>query len=151
MSVISYSHCNGAHFVPSEYIQALSSSLSKVPSLPSSSLTNIRSILLRDLRNDGWSGKYQLDVSTNISITSIRGTTGLCLQTGNASRFYADVMKLQYLYAVNHITNAVYVVPSSELAIMVGGNRVSFRRAVAELQLFQKIVTIPLFVVAIPH
>ena len=109
----------------------------------------LRSRIASELRRSGWSDEVKVNHSTSITITAICGDFGLCLQTGNMSRFYADLLKLQYVYLKSRIESAIYVIPSKRNAQVIGSNVAHFERFVGELQLFADIVTVPMFVIGI--
>jgi hypothetical protein len=109
----------------------------------------VRDAILQDLQTLGWSGKFRLDAHSNISLTSSFGENVLCFQTGNMSRFYADLLKLQYVFSKGNAKCAIYIVFSKEAAKTVGSNLAHFDRLVRELQLFGQIITMPILVIGI--
>ena len=111
--------------------------------------SRLRETILKELRTKGWSSKVKLSHSSQITITAVNGDLALCIQTGNMSRFYADLLKLQYLYLRGSIISAVYVLPTKQNAKLMGSNLAHFERLVEELKLFAEIITIPIFVVGI--
>jgi hypothetical protein len=76
----------------------------------------------------------------------MKGATGLCLQTGNMSRMYADIIKLQTLYLDGAITAAVIVVPSKPVSKMIGNNVAEATRLERELAIFRKAYSVPTLV-----
>jgi hypothetical protein len=97
----------------------------------------------------GWSDEIEIEASTRISITSVNGDYGLCLQTGNMSRFYADLLKLEYLYKNGKICGAFYILPSKSAADILGSNVAHFNRLTQELNVFKDVITIPIKVIGI--
>ena len=65
------------------------------------------------------------------------------------SRFYADLLKLQYLFQKGIISKALYLLPSKHNAKIIGSNVANYERMTKELQLFNNIITIPIFVIGI--
>jgi hypothetical protein len=59
--------------------------------------------------------------------------TGLCIQTGNFARVYADLMKLQAMYVADYIEQALIVVPSKAMSVRLGSNIASYDRLTREL------------------
>lgn len=110
---------------------------------------NLRDCILNLLHMQGWSSEVKLSHATAISITAIKGNYGLCLQTGNMSRFYADLLKLQYLFQKGTIIAALYILPTKHNAKLIGSNLANFERMTRELKLFRDIITIPIFVIGI--
>lgn len=113
------------------------------------STKSLRKIISDGLKKQGWSSKVKLSTQSNINITSIKGKTALCLQTGNMGRFYADLLKLQYLFHKGKINSAIYILPTISLAKKMGSNLANFERLVLELKLFSKVITVPILVVGI--
>lgn len=105
-----------------------------------------RERLLRSLAAFGWSNPVRIDQRSKISITSVLDKTGLCLQTGNMSRFYADLIKLETLYRKEIIVGAIYIVPTRRFAKELSGNVANFERLIEELQIFDTTLTVPLVV-----
>lgn len=108
-----------------------------------------RDRVLLDLSRVGWSDSVRIDNRSKISITSILGDTGLCIQTGNISRYYADILKLETLHRNQAIRGAVYILPLKLWAKELGSNRASFERMVEELQIFEATITVPMMVYGI--
>lgn len=108
-----------------------------------------RALLLVDLAEQGWSDRVRIDHRSNINITSVFKDIGLCIQTGNMSRFYADILKLETLYRKNLITEAIYIIPLKDWANEIGSNIANFERFVEELEIFEATVTIPIAVFGI--
>ena len=103
-----------------------------------------RALLLSELQSRGWSQKVKVDASSSITITSLQGRTGLCLQTGNVARMYADLLKLQLLFHREKLNAGILVVgnrPTSE-----NDNKATYGRLVKELGIFREVVTVPLLV-----
>lgn len=113
------------------------------------STKSLRKRISDGLKKQGWSSKIKLSNQSNINITSIKGKTALCLQTGNMGRFYADLLKLQYLFQKGKINSAIYILPTISLAKKMGSNLANFERLVLELKLFSKVITVPILVVGI--
>jgi len=78
-----------------------------------------------------------------MTITTSREQVGLCLQTGNMARMYADLMKLQTLYLDGAINVAVIVLPSSATAKLLGSNIAAAERLERELVVFRKTCHVP--------
>ena len=71
------------------------------------------------------------------------------MQTGNFARIYADIIKLQVLYFDNAISSAVIVVPSQEVAKVIGKNIAQAKRLERELEIFKKAYHVPTIVYAL--
>jgi len=86
---------------------------------------------------------------SDITITSMKSEVGLCLQTGNMARMYADLIKLQTLYLNNAIKSAVIVVPSEPVAKILGSNIAQAKRLARELDIFKKAYYVPTLIFAL--
>lgn len=106
----------------------------------------LRGRILETLTKKGWSDEIRISVDTKITITSTLKDVGLCLQTGNMSRFYADLLKIQTLFCKKKIKAGVYILPTKFESKRIGSNVVHFERFVDELKVFSETLTIPLIV-----
>lgn len=109
----------------------------------------LRTRILRCLASLGWSGEVRLSPDAAITVTSMQQQVALCLQTGNMSRFYADMLKLQYLYTTGKACGAIYIIPTKLSAREMGDNLAHFDRFVKELTLFANIITVPVVVIGL--
>lgn len=110
---------------------------------------NLRKVILSQLKSSGWSDDFKLDTHSQISLTSSIDDHVLCFQTGNMSRFYADLLKLQYVFKNKKAKAAFYLIPSKNAAKLMGSNIAHFDRFTFELNLFKNIITIPTLVIGI--
>lgn len=109
----------------------------------------IREELVCLLANAGWSGEMQVEPPSKITIASKKNAVGLCIQTGgNMSRMYADILKLQKLYMENSIKSAAFILPTAPAAKALGQNYANADRLIAELQIFRKVIHMPIAVFA---
>lgn len=111
--------------------------------------TPIRENILRVLRDDGWSRPVKLDPEIGITVGAMKEGIALCVQFGNMARFYADLLKLQYLYLKRRATAAIYLLPTKESAKRIGSNIAQFERLTTELEYFREIIQIPVLVVGL--
>ena len=110
------------------------------------SVQGIRAVMRDRLTVLGWSDRVRIKSSCGITISAMNRGIGLCVQTGNMARFYADLMKLQLVFADGLANGALYVIPTKRAAQELGSNVVNYERVVAEARLFAKIITVPLVV-----
>lgn len=110
---------------------------------------DLRKVILRQLKSSGWSDDFKLDAHSQISLTSSIDDHVLCFQTGNMSRFYADLLKLQYVFKNKKAKAAFYLIPLKPAAKLMGSNIAHFDRFTFELNLFKNIITIPTLVIGI--
>ena len=109
----------------------------------------LRKVILGQLKSFGWSDDFRLDAHSQISLTSSIDEHVLCFQTGNMSRFYADLLKLQFVFRNKKAKAAFYLIPSKEAAKKMGSNIAHFDRFTSELTMFSEIITIPTLVIGI--
>ena len=110
---------------------------------------NIRQCILQSLQEIGWSDEFKIDAQSQITLPASKDSLALCFQTGNTSRFYADMLKLQYVYMQKGFHAAIYILYSKEAAKIIGSNVANFDRFVFEINLFKDIVSIPILVIGI--
>lgn len=150
MKIEIFTHSNGDEIVD----KAIKDQLLKVIvelnfKIQNGCANELRKVILEQLKSLGWSDDFILDANSQISLTSYFDDHVLCLQTGNMSRFYADLLKLQYVFKKKKAKAAFYIIPSKEASKIMGSNIVNFDRFKFELNLFKDIITIPTIVVGI--
>src|SRR6266404_1438346 len=109
----------------------------------------IRDHVRNVLTQQGWSGELPIAPHcTGVTIFSLKDDLAIQIQTGNVSRVFYDLLKLQYLFNRNKIEAASLAVPTKTGAQRLGSNIANFERLCGELQLYDRIVTIPILVIA---
>ena len=109
----------------------------------------IRGHIRSELTKEGWSEElYIARDLAGATIFSQRGDLAIQLQTGNISRVFYDLLKLQYLFNRNKIEAAALAVPTRSGASLLGSNIANFERLCSELELYDRIITVPILVVA---
>lgn len=146
MNFRKYEHNNPIVVIPEAIRIDVERILSNLNVSLSESTRKLRAKILDGLAEKGWSSQVRVSSDAKITITSIFKNTGLCLQTGNMGRFYADLLKLQTLYSTKKIAGCIYIVPTKYESKRIGSNRVHFDRFVDELKVFSQILTIPIIV-----
>jgi hypothetical protein len=145
-----HSHCAGAAAVASHVKDEIEQSIRGVAIKPTrGAAPKIRDAILGNLKALGWSGKFPVAKGSDITITAMREDVGLCLQTGNMARMYADLVKLQTLYLDSAIKAAVLIVPSEPVARLLGSNIAQAKRLERELDIFKKAYHVPTLVFAL--
>ncbi len=148
MITTTYSHCNGEAAVPVEYVSELRTIVEGYKKkLGLYKITDFKQYLMPAIRRRGWSDEYYLDRTSKITITSIKDKTGLCIQTGNMARMYADLLKLQALYSRGTINGGILILALSSCGRVFGGNVASYERVIRELGIFDKVITMPLLII----
>jgi len=150
MDFKTYYHGPGEAVLPEEVVRFVTDSIGKLKfTFAHGCSTKLREKILCSLRTQGWSDKVRLSAGSKITITAMRGNIALCLQTGNMSRFYADLLKLQYLFQNGKVAAAIYIVPTKRRAKEMGSNLAHFERFIEELELFREIIAVPTLVIGL--
>ena len=150
MKVFLHSHCAGLERVPRHILDEVLAAAEAVDvSIKRGAAPLIRDQFVAALRSQGWSSEVAVSRGSDMSITSMREDIGLCLQTGNMARMYADLIKLQTLYLNDAIRGAVFVLPSQPVARAIGDNIAEATRLERELEIFRKAFYVPTLVVAL--
>jgi len=145
-----FSHCNGVEIIDKGIKQPLLNILKTTDfKIVEGCGNDLRRNILTKLRAIGWSDDFNLDANSQISLTSYIDDHVLCFQTGNMSRFYADLLKMQYVFNCKKAKVAIYIIPSKEAAKLMGSNIANFDRFTFEINLFKEIITIPTIVIGL--
>ena len=145
-----HSHCAGGETVPDGLRKEVELAISVIVVKPArGSAPKIRDAFLSRLMVFGWSSEVAVAQGSDMTITSMKTDVGLCLQTGNMARMYADLIKLQTLYLNNAIKSAVIVVPSEPVAKILGSNIAQAKRLIRELDIFKKAYHVPTLIFAL--
>jgi hypothetical protein len=101
-----------------------------------------------ELINDGWALNANLDAALGLRVLAIKDELAFHIQTGNMSRAPYDFLKLQYLFEIRRIKAAAYALPTKEAALAMGDNIAHAERVIRELELFDRVITVPILVIA---
>lgn len=144
------SHCAGDKTIDSAHKKQIADAIASVAiKAGPGAAPKIRTQLISNLKGLGWSGEVSVSENSDMTITSTKSDIGLCLQTGNMSRIYADLMKLQAMYLNNHIKAAAIILPSQEAAKLMGDNIAQAKRLERELAIFKKAYHVPTIIYAL--
>lgn len=145
-----YSHHNGeAEWQKRELFEWLTDVfMAPAVNITRGSTNLIRSHIRSQFEEQGWSGEIRIDANYDLTVFSMKGDLAFQVQTGNISRAFYDLIKLQYLYSIEKIEAAALAVPSQLAAQRIGSNIASFNRIMNELALFSRIITIPLLLIS---
>lgn len=150
MRFYTYSHCAGDKTVPQSVQDDIATVITSIAVKPAEGAARkLRDAFLGKIKALGWSGEVQVSKDSDMTITSSKDAVGLCLQTGNIARAYADLIKLQVLYFDNAIRCAAIVVPSHNVARLLGKNIAQSKRLERELEIFKKAYHVPTLVYAL--
>ena len=141
-----HSHCGGDKEVPAALQKEIGAAIDSIPGLATT--TPIRNSFLRSLKISGWSSEVCVSQGSDMTITSLKDDVGLCMQTGNMARMYADLIKLQTMYLNGAIRAAIIVIPAAPLAKRLGSNIAQAERLERELEIFKKAFHVPTLVFA---
>lgn len=145
-----YIHCEGDKTLVSTLKNEITIAISAITIKPAvGSAAKMRDVFLMSLKASGWSSEVSVSSNSDMTITSLKDGVGLCLQTGNMARIYADLIKLQSMYLDNSIKSAVIVLPSHPLAKQLGSNIAQAKRLVRELEIFKKAYNVPTLIFAL--
>ena len=146
MHLIEFSHRSGDSVLGTAVLGRMRKSLKGLPFKARRGCTaGVRNAILSQLQADGWSDKVQISPRRKLTITAMQRKVGLCLQTGNMARFYADLLKLQALFLEESIYGAVYLLPTRMAAKQMGQNVANFERLTSELsEEFHRVITVPM-------
>ena len=148
MKTIVYNHRSGLNVLPETQLQKVIGVIQQInPRIKQNAVTEIRDEIIHGLDKEGWSGEYRLDSTSKITITSYQNGIGLCIQTGNISRIYADLLKLQALFLKGNIRAGIIIVPQRTLAVKLASNMANYERIIGEMQIFNQVISMPLVII----
>ena len=149
MKAILYNYRCGKEIIPVDIIDGMINTIeSSNNDLKKYEIKNFKDILSSQLNSLGWSNPIRLSSKSQIKITSMQRKIGLCTQTGNVARMYADILKLQAMYMDEKISAAIFVLPTNHCARSFGGNIAFYDRLLNELtNIFSKVITVPMLVI----
>lgn len=110
--------------------------------------SEVRAHVESEFLNEGWALDVRLDSESMIKVFSMKEDMAFQLQTGNMSRAPYDLLKLEYLYKSSRIEAAALALPTQDAAKVMGDNIAYAERVIRELKLFDRVITLPLLIVA---
>lgn len=108
----------------------------------------IKEHVTTEFLNDGWAMNARLEQEVNLTVSAMKDDVAFQLQTGNMSRAPYDLLKMQYLCTSGKIKAAAIALPTVLAAKKMGDNLANAERVIRELELFEKVITVPVLVVA---
>ena len=102
----------------------------------------------QEFMNEGWAGNVYIAQDAKLEVTAVKDDLAFQLQTGNMSRAPYDLLKLQYLFQSKRIEAAALALPTKAAAKIIGDNIAHAERVIREMQLFDRVITVPILVVA---
>lgn len=141
---------SGGNLVPAAIVDEVYDSIHRVTlKIKRGAASDIREQVLINLARRGWPSEVTIDPGSGITITSMKNSVGLVFQTGNMSRIYADLLKLQTVYVTKSAAAAIFLSWSKNAAKELGQNLANIDRLLAELSIFSGTITIPMLVIGI--
>jgi len=108
----------------------------------------IRLHVSKEFNVEGWALDVRINQEAQLKVFAIKDDLAFQLQTGNMSRAPYDLLKLQYLFQIKKIECAALAVPTKECANKIGDNIANAERICNELQIFDRVITVPILLVA---
>ena len=120
--------------------------------LPSSATNSrlMRAFWEERLLEEGWVKGLAVG-NSRLSIGYAKARIGMCIQMGNTSRVYADLLKLETLFRLKVIDQAVLVVPSDEYSTTLGTNYANFNRVEQDIQAFSPTISVPILLISVDN
>ena len=148
MEIIKFNHNNGEELISEDIKNTLIYEISQLFISPFK-CSELKKDIKKIMKRNGWSNPVRVIKYANITITSMKGNTGLCIQFGNVARFYADILKLQKMFNDQIISNAIYIILIKKTAKKCGSNIANYERLTQELKYFKDIINVPVLVLGI--
>ena len=111
---------------------------------------SIKKIINSNFNSLGWADNIKIK-NTQLSINFLKSKVGVCFQLGNVARMYADILKLGYLYDEGIIDAGVICVPHQIESRLLGANYARFDRLTKEVNLFRKIINVPILIIGLSN
>ena len=108
----------------------------------------IREHVEAEFLNDGWALNVKLDQAHGLTVLAVKEDLAFQLQTGNMSRAPYDLLKMQFLFQSERIEAAALALPTNSAARTIGDNIANAERVIKELDLFDRVISVPILVVA---
>jgi hypothetical protein len=109
--------------------------------------TRVREHVRSEFASQGWGYDVKIDQEFDLTVFGMKEDLAFQLQTGNMSRAPYDLLKLQHLFSVRRIEAAALALPTKQAASHIGSNIAHFERVMSELQLFDRTITLPIFLI----
>lgn len=148
--VEAYSHHNGQEAWHSRDIFEWLTDIFEAPQIKikAGSTIDIRDYIKKELEREGWGLNVRVDPEADLTVFARKSDLVIQLQTGNISRYAYDLLKIQHLYSKKEIEAAALAIPTRKTAQIIGSNIVNADRICNELNIFDRVITVPLLVIA---
>ena len=147
-----YSHLNALDMVQNKgiYEEIVSSLNQKDVIFEKGNPLFINKSISESFNSFGWGDDIRLK-NSRLSISFLKSKVGLCVQLGNVARMYADILKLCYLYDEGIIDVGSISVPHKIESRILGQNYARYDRLIKEVELFQKIIKVPILIIGLSN
>jgi len=148
--VAAYSHHKGVDYWKGRDIYEWVTDIFEAPQIkiePKGTVA-IRNYIENELSKEGWAFNVTIDAESDLNVFSKKDDLVIQLQTGNISRYAYDLLKLQHLYSKKDISAALLAVPTKTAANIFGSNVANIDRIWNELNIFDRVITVPIMVIA---
>lgn len=145
-----YSHHHGIDVFKCRNLYRWAKSIFTTPKITvqPGSTKAIRNHTKSELTANGWGLSTSIDAELDLKILARKEDMAFQLQTGNISRYAYDLLKIQHLFLTREVECAILAVPTKEAANKLGSNIAHADRICPELNVFDRIVTVPIMVIA---
>lgn len=145
-----FSHHNGVEIWKNRDLYEWATDIFSAPEVrvQAKSTQSIRDHIVNELVADGWAFGVAIDVEVDLTVFARKEDLAFQIQTGNISRYAYDLLKLQHLYIRREIESAVLAVPNKAASSRLGSNIAQAERIWGELNIFDRIITLPIMVIA---
>jgi hypothetical protein len=148
--VATYSHHNGVDVWKDRDLYEWITDVFEAPKVKIGqyATTDIRQHVKAELEKEGWGFNVRVDAEADLTVFAKKGDLVVQLQTGNISRYAYDILKIQHLYSKREISAAALAIPTKEAAQVIGSNIANAERIWNELNIFDRVITVPLMIIA---
>jgi len=142
-------HHNGGHEWEKRELREWVTDIFEVPNIEirRGCTGNIREHVETEFMNEGWALNVNIEQSAKLKVFATKDDLAFQLQTGNMSRAPYDLLKMQYLFQAKKIEAAALALPTKEAAKAMGDNIANADRVIRELELFDRVITVPIMVI----
>ncbi len=148
--VATYSHHNGVDVWKERELYEWLTDIFEAPKIKigPKATTDVRAHVKAELEKDGWGFNVRVDAQSDLTIFAKKSDLVMQLQTGNISRYAYDILKIQHLYTRKEIEAGALAIPTREAAQKIGSNIANTDRIWNELNIFDRVITVPLMIIA---
>jgi hypothetical protein len=148
--VATYSHHNGVDVWKERELYEWLTDIFEAPrvKIGARATNDIRQHVKAELEKEGWAFNVRVDPEADLTVFARNGDLVVQLQTGNISRYSYDILKIQHLYSKKEVEAAALAIPTKDAAQAIGSNIANAERIWNELNIFDRVITVPLMIIA---